>query len=83
MNNKLIYFVSAYVWNPKYEDKELVDSGYDVEILYKTENKLKAENYFNQLTVTDNMPQIMLELDDGNCIDRLRMKDSTGLYTEY
>ena len=70
------YFVAAWVWNPERGENEY-------KVLFETKDKLEAEERFNQTEVTDDMPQVMLNLDGGDYIDRLYTKDSTGVFANY
>lgn len=70
------YLVSAWVWNPKRKENEY-------KILMETKNKLEAEKRFNQIKVTNDIPQVMIELEGDDYIDLLWKKDSTGVYAIY
>ena len=70
------YFVAAWVWNPELGE-------YEYKVLFETEDKLEAEERFNQTEVTDDMPQVMLNLDGEDYVDRLYTKDSTGVFANY
>ena len=70
------YLVTAWVWNPNKAE-------YEYTVLRKTEDRRSAEEKFNEINITRDVAQVMIELNGEDWVDRLWVKDSTGVYAEY
>lgn len=75
MANSFHYEVWGWVWNAKKAEYEIV-------ILTSSKSYTEALGVYEQTRIDGNIAQCELIEDDGETVERLALKDSTGEYEE-
>ena len=72
------YIVSEWIW--KKDEKKEAGGEYDLVVILETESWEEALAKVNEVEISADIPEVLIELDDGENIEWCGTRDESGFY---